>query len=243
MTDEEDIIDDKNQEDFDEQEDENDDIETLNEAYDRVSGSGELPSVDDFFSDQDSGDPYGGISDSDGIGGEVGDFRISDEPVEMPEDDEEGDSIGEDTGDLQPDKFNFKQILDGSFFTKEAFSRIFPFILFIVMLSILYIGNRNIAESLIKRNIVLQREVRELRAESITIAAQLMDISKETEVSNRVEQKKLGIHEQKVPPRIFFVEKFESEEEDTASAATKKRRKRSYTNDFNDFEDDYKKIR
>ncbi|MBR4267695.1 MAG: hypothetical protein IKQ46_16785 [Bacteroidales bacterium] len=229
MTDEEDVIDGK-----DDQEDENEDIELLNEAYDRVSGSGEMPSIDDFFGREDTGDPFSNDIYDDGIGREVGDPEISDDPV--VDESDQNSEVEEET----ETKFGLKSILDGSFISNEKFHSYFKFFLFLVGLAIAYITIRNNAEAIIRKNLLLQREVRELRAESIIISAQLMSISKETEVAKRVETKKLGLHEQKEPPMIFFIEKFERADSLKSKEPVVKRK---YTNDFNEFEDDYKKIR
>ena len=68
--------------------------------------------------------------------------------------------------------------------------------------------NRNSAESLIREEMRLTRDVNELRGESILIAAKLMEVSKVTEVSKLVETRKLGIHAVKEPPMQFVMDKF-----------------------------------
>lgn len=231
LFDREDNIDDSNLE--------NENGESLNAAYDRVSGNGAMPSLEDFlgpdYSDPDR-DPY---KSDDGIGSVIGDPSFSDDPLDDTLDDAtaQPDSGAGDV-DSQNSRFNPKSIIDGSYFFSEGFSKKIPFIIFLIIMSILYIANRNLAESHIRKNINLKREVRDLRAESITIAGQLMNISKETEVSYKVEKKKIGVHEQSVPPMYFIIDRFEREDsllKDVIEAP-----KRDYINDFNDFEDEYK---
>lgn len=214
-------------------EDENED--SLNAAYDRVSGNGAMPSLEDFLG-PDFNDPDSDSSNmNDGLGSVIGDPSFSDEPIDEPADDADDTNPEEDKPNS---KFNPKSIIDGSYFLSEGFSSKIPFIIFLIIMSIVYIANRNLAESHIRKNITLKREVRDLRAESITIAGQLMDISKETEVSKKVEQKRIGIHEQNTPPMYFIIDRFEREDSllDNLIEAPK----RDYINDFNDFEDDYK---
>lgn len=213
---------------------EEDDSLTLNGAYDRVSSSGVIPSAEEFLDGGDGGH----------LGREAGEIELSDSPVEMYDerssDENLSDKNPEEEGEKKEEKeipFSVKSLLDGSFLTHERFSKFLPYIAFLVLLSLIYIANRNIAESLIKKNMVLKREVRELRAESIVKAADLMAKSKETVIAAQLEKKHLGIHERKQPPLVFFVDRFERA--DSLKTADDNVKKRRYVNDFNVFEDDY----
>lgn len=212
---------------------ENGNEESLNEAYDRVSGSGAMPSLEDFLGG-DISDHTGSSLDMDGgLGSVIGDPSFSDDPVEEPA----GDSAPQPEQPVAP---NLKSIINGSYFVSEDFTKKIPFIGFLVLMAFVYICNRNNTEELIKTNMSLRREVRDLRAESITIAGQLMSISKETEVSARVERRQIGVHEQNVPPMYFIIDKFERE--DSLMEEILEEPRRDYINDFNDFEDEYKKM-
>jgi len=94
-----------------------------------------------------------------------------------------------------------KDILTGSVLTSEMVSRQLPYILFMALLAVFYIGNRYRYEKLVKKEKNLQVEVRNLRAESITTAAQLMFISKQSEVAKLCEKRGLELKESVVPPR------------------------------------------
>ncbi len=231
-----------NYDDFDNREDnidenlENGNVESLNEAYDRVSGNGAMPSLEDFLGGDldEQSDPFSG--EDGGLGSVIGDPSFSDDPVEGA-----GDGyIPPEPEAPAPARFNPKSIIDGSYFRSEDFAKIIPFLIFLVLMALVYITNRNVSEALIKTNINLRKEVRDLRAESITIAGQLMNISKETEVSARVEKQQIGVHEQHVPPMYFVIDKFERE--DSLVEEMMEMPMREYVNDFNDFEDEYKKM-
>lgn len=232
--------------DTDGQENENEDA--LNADYDRVSGSGMMPDINDFLG-SDYHDPAFGSEYSEGLGDVVGDPRISDDAIPGFEDgyDSSAGIDGEDQMEFgqQPEpepediKLSFRTLMDGSYIKSEAFGKMFPYMILVIFCCILYIANRNVAEGLIGKEVALKREVRELRAESITIAAQLMSISKETEVARRVEDKQLGIHELKSPPLYFVIDKYVPV--DSLKDAYKVK-EREYNNDFNDFEDEYKRI-
>lgn len=102
---------------------------------------------------------------------------------------------------------SFRGILDGSLLARREVAKQLPFIIFLTLLGIIYIANRYHAERLSREVISLQAEVKELRAESITTASELMFISKQSEVSKLVEQKGLGLKESLVPPKKIVIEK------------------------------------
>ena len=181
--------------------------QTLNEAYDRVSALGVPPSLPDgYFS---SGTPYGRNSE---IGDEVGDIKLSGEVFSAEgfsfSEPSSSDSEQEEKTSESAPSLTFKSVLDGTIFAKNMVP-IVKYLGFLGILFVLYIANRHIAESVIRRNIVLKREVREYRAEAIIKAAELMNISKETEVASRIEKKQLGIVVQQTPPPIFYIDKFQ----------------------------------
>jgi hypothetical protein len=95
----------------------------------------------------------------------------------------------------------FRDILTGNILNKEAVAGQIPYILFLAFLAIFYIANRYKYEKLVREGQNLQLEVRDLRAESITTASQLMFISKQSQVSRLVDEKGLGLEESVVPPK------------------------------------------
>jgi len=122
-------------------------------------------------------------------------------------------NIAEETNKNIAEKTENKRIvanfLDGSFLTGTFFVKQMPFIFFCGFLSIIYISNRNIAEKTLNNITEMQREVREIRSESITIASNLMFISKQSEVYNLVQTKELGLQEATEPPKKLKVEKID----------------------------------
>jgi hypothetical protein len=103
--------------------------------------------------------------------------------------------------------FSLKGILDGSLLTGTALARQVPFILFLVFLAIVYIGNRLHAEKLVRKLVVMREEVKNLRAEQITTASELMNQSKPSNLEQIVEQHGLGLKEPDSPPYKIEVKK------------------------------------
>lgn len=93
-----------------------------------------------------------------------------------------------------------KELLDGRILADKVIRRNIMFILFLTFLGIFYIANGYSTEKLYKRKVSMEREVRDLRFESITTAAQLMFISKQSEVKKRVNEEGLELEESKEPP-------------------------------------------
>ncbi len=96
--------------------------------------------------------------------------------------------------------FSLKGILDGSVLAKTAITNQLPFIFFLVLLGLLYIGNRYRAERLVRQMDHIQTEVGNLRAEQITTASELMKISTPSEVAKLIQEKNLGLEEATKPP-------------------------------------------
>lgn len=94
-----------------------------------------------------------------------------------------------------------KDILTGSILNRDSVSKQLPYIMFLAFLAFFYIGNRYRYEKLVRNEQKLQKEVRNLRAESITTAAQLMFISKQSEVAKLCEKRGLELKESIVPPK------------------------------------------
>lgn len=104
-------------------------------------------------------------------------------------------------------KESVRDIIDGSFITKESVVRQLPFILFLVLLAILYIANRYHAERLVRETSTIQKELKELRSKKIAVESELMYMSKQSIVFNMIEQNELGLTESVDPPIKITVEK------------------------------------
>jgi hypothetical protein len=96
--------------------------------------------------------------------------------------------------------FSLKSIIDGSLLTVRSVVKQLPFILFLVLLALLYIANRYHAEKTIRQINKLKTEVKDLRAEEITTASELMNLNRPSNVQSLVEEKQLGLKLSDKPP-------------------------------------------
>ncbi len=79
-----------------------------------------------------------------------------------------------------------------------------PKILFVLLISLLYISNTHYGEKTVRRIDQLQSDVEDLRADYTTLKSDLMFASKQSEVARKV--KSLGLKESLNPPTKVVVE-------------------------------------
>lgn len=98
-------------------------------------------------------------------------------------------------------KYSLKELISGSVLKKKQVAKQLPFIIFITFLAMIYIANRYHAEHILRETAKLQEELNELRAESITVASELMFASRQSQVLKLVEQNNIGLKESRTPPK------------------------------------------
>jgi hypothetical protein len=95
---------------------------------------------------------------------------------------------------------SLREFLDGTVITRKNVVNQLPFIIFLCFIGIIYIGNRYHAEKVIRDISSMQEEVKNLRAEEITTASELMKISRQSEVIKLIKERGLGLEESTDPP-------------------------------------------
>lgn len=100
-----------------------------------------------------------------------------------------------------------KELLSGTMITEKIILNNLWFVLFITFLAALYIANRFHAEKVTRETTRLTKEVRELRSESLSASADLMYLSRQSEVYRLVREKGLNLEELKTPPFKLLVNK------------------------------------
>jgi Bacteriodetes cell division protein (FtsL-like) len=100
-----------------------------------------------------------------------------------------------------------KELLSGSMVSEKIILKNLGYITLITFLAAIYIGNRFHAEKITRESTKLQREVKDLRAESLSTSAELMYLSKQSEVFAMIKEKGLNLEELKTPPYKLLVDK------------------------------------
>jgi hypothetical protein len=100
-----------------------------------------------------------------------------------------------------------KELLSGTMVSEKIILKNLGYISLVTFLLAVYIGNRFHAEKITRESTKLLKEVKDLRAEALSISADLMYISRQSEVYRLVREKGLDLEELKTPPYKILVNK------------------------------------
>ncbi len=98
-----------------------------------------------------------------------------------------------------------KELLSGSMISERIILKNLGYVSLITLLAAIYIGNRFNAEKLTRETSRLQKEVRDLKAEALSTSADLMELSRQSEVYRLVKERGLNLEEMKNPPYKLLV--------------------------------------
>jgi hypothetical protein len=100
-----------------------------------------------------------------------------------------------------------KELLSGTMISEKIILKNLGYISLVTVLAAFYIMNRFHAEKVTRELTRLQREVRDLRSESLSTSADLMRASRQSQVNALVRERGLGLEELKTPPYKLLVDK------------------------------------
>ena len=110
--------------------------------------------------------------------------------------------------DREKSKGNFlKELLSGSMVSDKIVLKNLGYLILLTILGAFYIGNRFHAEKITRETTRLSNEVRDLRSEALSTSAELMSVSRQSEVYRMVREKGLGLEELKTPPYRLIIDK------------------------------------
>jgi len=93
-------------------------------------------------------------------------------------------------------------LLSGNILSKAEIKRLYPYLLFVAFLTILYISNIYSLHSSYRKYDRLSREIKELKAESITIASERMNVTRQSRIVDEANARGLGLKESVIPPKV-----------------------------------------
>jgi len=99
----------------------------------------------------------------------------------------------------------FMEVISGDFLAQENVTKNLPYLLFLVFLGLVYIGNGYMAENTVRDINRLGSELKELRSEYITTRSDLMYTTKQSELVKIIQERSLGLEESFEPPRKVVV--------------------------------------
>lgn len=121
---------------------------------------------------------------------------------------EEVKTGSEHKSEKEPEKThsNFlKSFLDGSLLSREVILKQFRFVLFLSFIAIILIANRYGAEKIVRNTQTIENELKELKAEQISVTSELMQLSQQSEVAKLVNLNELGLSESVDPPKKIII--------------------------------------
>ena len=103
-----------------------------------------------------------------------------------------------------------KELLSGSMVSEKIILSNLGYVALVTILLAIYISNRFHAEKITRQMSKLQREVKDLRAEALATSADLMYVSRQSEVFKLINERRLNLEELKTPPYRLLVSTKES---------------------------------
>lgn len=100
---------------------------------------------------------------------------------------------------------SIKDILNGNILNKKFVRRQFKLLLLIAVLLIIYIDNRYNCEKHIAQEVKLKQELQDIKFESLTISAELTELSRRTYVLNYIQSRNLDLRESTVAPTVINI--------------------------------------
>lgn len=99
-----------------------------------------------------------------------------------------------------------KDLLGGNVLSREGVIKQVPYLLFLFVLLIFYIGNQYQGAKVMKKVMMVEARLKVLRTESISTTFERMEMSKQSEVIKLVEERGLGLKEAIQPPFKIEIE-------------------------------------
>ena len=107
----------------------------------------------------------------------------------------------EDLSDLRSS--SVRDVLNGNILTKKFIRKQYLLIILMVGLSIVYIDNRYSSEKQITRITELKRKIQDAKYESLTISAELMEISRQSNILLLLQSKGIQLRSGNTPPIVI----------------------------------------
>lgn len=100
-----------------------------------------------------------------------------------------------------------KELLSGTMVSEKLILKNLGYVSLITLLLAFYIANRFHAEKITRETSKVIREVKDLKSESLSTSADLMYVSRQSEVYRLVRERGLNLEELKAPPYKLLVSK------------------------------------
>jgi len=97
----------------------------------------------------------------------------------------------------------FRDILNGNILTKNFLRKQYGLLIMIAALTFLYVDNRFYCETQLAKEIELKKKIQDVKYESLTISAELMQLSRESNVLSLVNASGMNLQQTVTPPIVI----------------------------------------
>lgn len=96
-----------------------------------------------------------------------------------------------------------RDIFNGNILTKKFLQKQYGVIIMIAVLTFLYVDNRFYCETQLAKEIELKKKIQDVKYESLTISAELMEISRQSNVMKKVNDSGINLIQSTTPPIVI----------------------------------------
>ena len=118
----------------------------------------------------------------------------------------------EDFNDLKSS--TLRDIINGNILTKKFLKKQYPLLIMIAILAFLYVDNRYYCEKQLSKVLKLKRELQDIKYESLTLSAELMETIRQSSIRKMVKERGLTLKESSTPPVVIDLNKETKQEND-----------------------------
>jgi hypothetical protein len=116
-----------------------------------------------------------------------------------------GQAAGQNTAGKKRKNTFFKGLISGTVISDSLILKDIRYSALIMLLAIAFIANRFNAERMERDISALEQEVSDLRAEALSVSADLGSVSRQSEITDLVKERGLGLEELREPPYRIVV--------------------------------------
>jgi len=96
-----------------------------------------------------------------------------------------------------------RDFLNGNILTNKFLQKQYGLLIMIAALTFLYVDNRFYCETRVAKEIELKKKIQDVKYESLTISAELMEISRQSNVMNKVNESGISLIQSTTPPIVI----------------------------------------
>ena len=96
-----------------------------------------------------------------------------------------------------------RDVINGNIFIKKFFKKQYAFLALAALLAFMYVDNRFYCEKQLLKTIELKKKIKDVKYESLTLSAKLMEISRQSNVVRLIHEKNLELSVTETPPVVI----------------------------------------